>query len=326
MSRPIRKKVLNVERDMAPLHPVLEPLVRYAQEHPSTHPRDVGYDLIREQHVATSFATEAPAPVMADTRDVVIATRDGELSARVYVPTELSSSAIGVYFHGGGFVMGTLESYDALARRLATACGIAVVSVAYRLAPEHKFPAAIHDAEDVILALAANADIVGLAKGPLVLFGDSAGGGIAAVAAQQVRGRVSLAAQVLMYPTLGPEILTDSAHRLGTGYFLEMDHLAYHYSQYLGEASHADPRVTPLLATDLSGLAPAIILVAEFDPLRDEAVNYAGLLTHFGVDVELLEAEGMVHSFLKLGGLMPDALSELDDLGRHVRAFVASHS
>ena len=311
---------------MAPLHPVLEPLVRYAQEHPAAHPRDLGYEAIREQHIATSLATEAPAPEMASTNDISLVTRDGFVPARVYVPRELSSTAIGVYFHGGGFVMGTLESYDALARRLAAACGIAVVSVAYRLAPEHKFPAALHDAEDVVLALAADSGIAGLPTGPLVLFGDSAGGCVAAVAAQQVRGRVSLAAQVLMYPTLGPEILTDSAHRLGTGHFLEMDHLAYHYGQYLGDASHADPRVTPLLASDLSGLAPAVILVAEFDPLRDEAVNYAGLLTHFGVDVELLEAEGMVHSFLKLGGLLPDALEELDDLGRHVRNFVASHS
>ena len=311
---------------MTPLHPVLEPLVRYAQEHPAAHPRDLGYQAIREQHVATSLATEAPAPQMASTNDISLATRDGYVSARVYVPRELSSTAIGVYFHGGGFVMGTLDSYDALARRLAAACGIAVVSVAYRLAPEHKFPAAIHDAEDVVLSLAADSRIAGLPSGPLVLFGDSAGGCVAAVAAQQMRGRVSIAAQVLMYPTLGPEILTDSAHRLGTGYFLEMDHLAYHYAQYLGDASHADPRVAPLLASDLSGLAPAVILVAEFDPLRDEAVNYAGLLTHFGVDVELLEAEGMVHSFLKLGGLMPDALEELDDLGRHVRNFVASHS
>ena len=311
---------------MAPLHPVLEPLVRYAQEHPALHPRDVGYEQLREQHLATSLATEAPAPEMARVSDITLPTRDGEIPARVYVPPELVSTAIGIYFHGGGFVMGTLESYDALARRVATACGIAVISIAYRLAPEHPFPAAINDAEDVVLALASDASLADLADGPLVLFGDSAGGGIAAVTAQQVKSRVKLAAQVLMYPTLGPELLTDSAHRFATGYFLEMDHLAFHYSNYLGAASHADPRVTPLLATDLSGLAPAVILVAEFDPLRDEAVNYAGLLTHFGVDVELLEAEGMVHSFLKLGGLMPDALEELDDLGRHVRSFVASHS
>jgi acetyl esterase len=311
---------------MAPLHPVLQPLVQYAQSHPAPHPRDVGYAAIREQHLATSLATEAPSPEMADVREIQIATRGGKVAARVYTPKEISSSALGVYFHGGGFVMGTLGSYDALARRLAHTCGITVVSVAYRLAPEHPFPAAIHDAEDAVLALAADRNLVGGTTGPIVIFGDSAGGGIAAITAQQLRGRVPLAAQVLMYPTLGPELLTDSAHRYGTGYFLEMDHLAYHYEQYLGDASHADPRVTPLLAPDLAGLAPAVIVVAEFDPLRDEAVNYAGLLTHFGVDVELLEAEGMVHSFLKLGGLMPDALEELDDLGRHVQRFIASHS
>jgi acetyl esterase len=310
---------------MSPLHPVLAPLVEWARNNPSPHPRDIGYEQVRVQHLATSLATEASPPTMADVWDITIPTRDGVAPVRVYRPLELTSSATGVYCHGGGFVMGTLESYDTLARRLAAACGITLVSVDYRLAPEHPFPAGLHDVLDVTSHIAQNPSSVNAERGPVVLFGDSAGGCLAAVVAQQLAGRVAIAAQVLMYPTLGPEILTESAHQFGTGYFLEMEHLAYHYENYLGTASHADPRVSPLLATDLTDVAPAVIVVAEFDPLRDEAVHYAGLLSHFGVDVELLEAEGMVHSFLKLGGLVPEALDELHDLGRHVREFVTRH-
>ena len=317
--------MLSVIDIMAPLHPVLASLITLAHENPPPHPREIGYQELRAQHVATSRLTEAPPPEMAGVVDTTIPTRDGSVPIRIYTPLEQSSSAIGVYFHGGGFVMGTLESYDALSRRLAVACGITIVAVEYRLAPENPFPSGLNDAIDATFHVAQNPSSVNCAPGPIVLFGDSAGGCLAAVVAQQVVGRIDVAAQVLMYPTLGPEILTESAHRFGTGYFLEMDHLAFHYGNYLGAASHADPRVSPLLAPQLSEVAPAVIVVAEFDPLRDEAVNYAGLLTHFGVDVELLEAEGMVHSFLKLGGLIPEALDELDDLGRHVREFVARH-
>ncbi|MBU6232784.1 MAG: alpha/beta hydrolase [Acidobacteria bacterium] len=310
---------------MAPLHPVLAPLVEWARNNPSPHPRELGYAQVRDQHLATSLATEASPPAVAEVWDTTLPTRDGAIQVRVYKPLEPTSSAIGIYCHGGGFVMGTLDSYDGLARRLAVACGLTLVSVDYRLAPEHPFPAGLHDVLDVTTHIAHHPESVNAAPGPLVLFGDSAGGCLVAVAAQELAGHCDIAAQVLMYPTLGPEILTESAHRFGTGYFLELDHLTYHYSQYLGSASHADPRVSPLLANDLTGVAPAVIVVAEFDPLRDEAVHYAGLLTHFGVDVELWEAEGMVHSFLKLGGLVPEALEELHDLGRHVREFVTRH-
>jgi acetyl esterase len=116
--------------------------------------------------------------------------------------------------------------------------------------------------------------------------------------------------------------VTESSHRYGGGYFLDLDHLRFDYSQYLGSFSdHTDPRVTPLMFNDLRGAPPAIVLVAECDPLRDEGVAYAGLLEHFGVRVELLEAEGMVHGFLRLGALVPEALQIVDDLARHMRDF-----
>jgi acetyl esterase len=122
-----------------------------------------------------------------------------------------------------------------------------------------------------------------------------------------------------LYPTLGPELLTDSAHRFGSGFLLELEDLRWDYYQYLaGFTDHADSRVSPLMSVDLTGSAPAIVVVAECDPLRDEAVAYAGLLEHFGTRVQILEAEGMVHGFLRLGGVVPDALSIVDDLAAHL--------
>ncbi|MHB1969129.1 MAG: alpha/beta hydrolase fold domain-containing protein, partial [Acidimicrobiales bacterium] len=159
-----------------------------------------------------------------------------------------------------------------------------------------------------------------------VLMGDSAGANLVAVASRLVRDDVELAGQVLLYPTLGPEVMTESAHRYGAGYLLELDQLARDYRRYLAGADPTDWRVSPLLCGDLAGVAPAILVVAECDPLRDEAVAYAGLLEHFGVPVELLEAKGMVHGFIRYGGVVPSALAIIDDLAAHVGRLVRSPS
>jgi acetyl esterase len=160
---------------------------------------------------------------------------------------------------------------------------------------------------------------------PLIVIGDSAGGNLAACVAAMTREEHLLAAQVLIYPPMGPEVLSKSAHEYATGYMLEMDHLHFDYRQYLASyRNHADPRVSPLLNEDLSGSVPAIVVVAEFDPLRDEGLAYAGLLEHFGTPVEILEGEGMVHGFLQLGGVVPECLSILDDLALHLERFVSA--
>jgi acetyl esterase len=159
-------------------------------------------------------------------------------------------------------------------------------------------------------------------------MGDSAGATLIAVATALTRSEpLGIAAQVLIYPTLGPEMLTDSSHTYAKGYLLDVDHLRYDYGQYLGEwRDHTDPRVSPLMFANLTGAPPAIVLVAECDPLRDEGVAYAGLLEHFGVPVELLEAEGMIHGFLRMGGLVPEAIEIVDDLAAHMHRYVESAS
>ena len=308
-----------------PIHPQLAPILEYLRENPGPNPIDLTVDEVRVNHTATSQSTEAPAPEMARIFEIRIPTRGGSIGARVFVPLARSHQAVGVYLHGGGFVLGTLDSYDALARRIADVSQAVIVSIDYRLAPEHPFPAGNDDAEDAVRWVDANREQLENASGPLFVIGDSAGACLAAVAANAVSKDVALAGQVLLYPVLGPELLTESRHNYATGYFLEMDHLNHNYAHYLGDwTDHTDQRVTPLLATDLSGSPTAIIVIAEFDPLRDEGANYAGLLEHFGVKVELLEAEGMPHSFFKLGALVPDVLDEMNDLGVHIRAMISA--
>jgi acetyl esterase len=261
---------------------------------------------------------------MASQDDRALVLEDRTLGARLYVPMNEEAQALVIYFHGGCFVMGDLSTHEWLCRRLAFDTKMRFLAIDYRLAPEHPFPAALNDAVDVIRYVATHRREFGDERSQLIVMGDSAGANLATVAVTQLRDENhGIAAQVLIYPTLGPELVTDSAHRYGTGYLLDLDSLRYDYGQYLGEfGDHTDPRVTPLLCDDLSRVAPAIVVVAECDPLRDEGVAYAGLLGHFGVSVELLEAEGMVHGFLEMGGVIPEALAIVDDFASHLHRLV----
>ena len=308
-----------------PIHPTIGAVLDLMKERPGVKPTELSLGEVRANHLAMSLATDGPLVEMSEIVELSIPTRSGEIAARLYVPSDDAGDALGVYFHGGGFVLGTLDSYDGLARRLADASNMRVLSVAYRLAPEHPFPSGPQDCEDAVRWVFEHRGELGHADAKVVLLGDSAGGTLAAVTTNQLCRELPISLQVLLYPTMGPEILTESVHTYGTGYFLEMDHLRHNYDLYLqGLDDHTDPRVTPLLAPDLSGTPPTIIVIAECDPLRDEAENYAGLLEHFGVRVELLEALGMPHSFFKLGGIVSEALDEMKDLGGRICLMVES--
>jgi acetyl esterase len=261
---------------------------------------------------------------MAHQEDLEIELEGRTLRARLYVPEAEEAKALVLYFHGGSFVVGDLDTHEFLCRRLAFDTGMRFLAVDYRLAPEHPFPAGLDDAIDTIRYVARHRDDFGDDSVQLIVMGDSAGANLVAVAASELRDDdVGIAAQVLIYPTLGPELVTDSAHIYGKGFLLDLENLRYDYSQYLGAwVDHTDPRVTPLLCFDLARVAPAILVVAECDPLRDEGVAYAGLLSHFGVPTEILEAEGMIHGFLEMGGVVPEALEIIDDLAKHMHRFV----
>lgn len=306
------------------VHPAFEPILRQAREHPPSHPSSVSVEARRQTFRDEAFALRGAMAPMTSREDRTIEVDGRSIGVRLYVPLSEESRALVIYFHGGSFVTGDLDTHEWLCRRLAADTKMRFLAIDYRLAPEHPFPAGLNDAMDAIRYVANHRSEFGVANSRLIVMGESAGANLATVAAAQLRDEgLPLAAQVLIYPTLGPELMTESAHTFASGYFLDLDHLRYDYRQYLGQyGDHTDPRVTPLLRLDLSGVAPAVVVVAQCDPLRDEAVAYAGLLRHCGVPVELLEAKGMVHGFLEMGGVVPEALEVVDDLATHLHRLV----
>ena len=306
------------------IHPDYEKYLRTLPESVA-HPSSLSTLERRVEYRERALRQRGPLEEMADVRDGVIVLEGRDLRYRLFVPHQERGDALVVYLHGGSFVFGDLDTHEALCRRLAKDTSMRFLAVDYRLAPEQPFPAAVDDAIDSLRYVSAHIEDFAAAGTKLIAMGDSAGASLVAVAASATRHDLSLAGQVLIYPTLGPEVMTDSSHRFATGYILEIDHLRYDYQQYLGEwTDHTDPRVTPLFAADLTGAPSAIVVVAECDPLRDEAVAYAGLLEHFGVRVEILEAEGMLHGFLRMGHVIPDAMNIVDDVATHLSQYVAN--
>ena len=244
--------------------------------------------------------------------DRVIPGPGGDLAVRVYTPLVTSSNVLPalVFFHGGGFVLGDLETHDDLCRVLSNESGFRVVSVDYRLAPEHPFPAAVDDCFAATKWVAANAALLGIDPGRLAVGGDSAGGNLAAVVSQLARAAgPRIAFQLLIYPVaqLGaPD--TPSMRENAKGYFLEKDGMDWFTRLYAPDKdSRHDPRISPLQAKDLSGLPPAYVITAGFDPLRDEGRDYADALDKAGVAVTYVNYPGMVHGFFSMRSLIPKA-------------------
>lgn len=243
---------------------------------------------------------------LADVRDATAA----GVPVRVYRPEAEGALPAIVHLHGGGWVLGDFDTHDAVCRDLAAGSGCAVVAVDYRLAPEHPFPAALEDSLAVVRAV----DELGLDPERVGVFGDSAGGGLAAVIARELRGAVRH--QALVYPVCDARVgATDSYARYGEGHFMTTGDMRWFVDHYAAGVDPTDPRLSPLAAEDLTGAAPATIVLAECDPLRDEGVAYARRLEEAGVEVELREYPGQIHPFVLLAGVIDD--------GRDARAFVA---
>jgi acetyl esterase len=306
------------------VHPSLEPYVNAVRAEPAPHPSLLSADERRAAYRELALANRGEPEAVASLREVALELEGRTLRARLYGPYNDEGKALVVYFHGGGFVVGDLDTHDALCRRLSSDTRMRFLSVEYRLAPEYPFPAGIDDAVDTIRYAVAHLGDFDVPGAEVIVMGDSAGATLMTVACALTKDEgLGVAAQVVIYPTLGPELFTDSVHEFGVGHTLDIDHLRYDYGLYLdGWTDHSDPRVTPLMFNDLAGAPSAIVVVAECDPLRDEAVAYAGLLEHFGVRVELLEAEGMIHGFLRLPTMVPEALEIIDDLAEHMHRYV----
>jgi acetyl esterase len=254
----------------------------------------------------------------------VIARPDGAagLPARAYWPTAVEPVGALVWFHGGGWCIGDLDGFDRVCRSLCNASSATLVSIDYRLAPEHPYPAAVEDADlAVAWATGHGAEQLGFDPARVAIGGDSAGGNLATVAARHARD--TLRAQLLVYPALDAAMGSDSYREHGGFSLLTRDAMAFCWRTYLGAAgspSGSEPDASPLNATDLSGLPPAFVAVAGWDVLRDEGVAYARALEAAGVEVTLREYEDMSHGFIRWGGVVDRARELHAELGAYARA------
>lgn len=253
------------------------------------------------------------------------------LPLRLYRPEQPAAAApVLVYFHGGGFVVGSLDSHDGVCRELCARSGCAVLAVGYRLAPEHRFPTALQDGQDCLAWLAANADQLGLDPCRVALGGDSAGATLATVLAieaarQGAQAAIRPRAQLLCYPVTDASRQSVSRTLFGEGYLLESETLEWFYDHYARTPQDRhDWRFSPLLAEDLSGVAPAIVALAGLDPLLDEGLAYAERLRKAGVAVELVELPGMTHDLLRMATVLPEVLQVHDRLGHALREMLTT--
>ena len=260
--------------------------------------------------ITVDLVTDESRVPVGSTEDLEVAGRP----ARLYRPEGEGPWPTLVYLHGGGFVVGDLDTHDQTCRRFCRDAGLVVLSVDYRLAPEDPYPAGVEDALAAVEWAAAHRDELG-GTDLLAVGGDSAGGNIAAVVAQERRDLVS--AQVLLYPVVDFASEYPSKVENAEGYFLDMPLMAWFHRHYTGpevrEEHLTDARLSPFLG-DVDGVAPALVVTAEYDPLRDEGEAYADKLAAAGVHVDRVRYDGMIHGFLDMGALSPAAAAAVDDV------------
>jgi acetyl esterase len=264
---------------------------------------------------------------IAISRDGVVPAEElpGDLQAipyRVYRPSDEPVLPALVYFHGGGWVIGDLDTHEGICRALANSAGCAVFSVDYRLAPEHKYPAAADDCYAFTRWLAENSEAQGVDPGKIAVGGDSAGGNLAAVVALMARdsGSPSLCCQLLIYPVTDYSYETESYLENAEGYGLTLAGMTWFWNHYLArESDGGESRASPIQAETLEGLPPAYVITAGFDPLRDEGDAYAARLIEAGVPVELDRYEGMIHGFCVYLGRLDQAGISVDRMSAALR-------
>lgn len=299
------------------MHDVIRRMARAAR--PPFHTLSVTQ--ARAAYEAGSGVLDIPKPALRRVEDFSIPARDGHaMPARLYAPSDEALPVL-LYLHGGGFTIGGIATHDVLCRQLSHLAGCAVVSLDYRLAPEHKFPTAAHDAWDALQWLAAHAAIQGLDASHLAVGGDSAGGTLAAMCAIAARdAALPLALQLLFYPGCAPHQDSPSHRRFAHGFVLEEADIHWFFNHYLRSPSdREDWRFAPLMAPHVDGVAPAWLGLAECDPLIDEAVLYGDKLRAAGVPVDLEIYRGVTHEFIKMGRILPEARHAHADAARALR-------
>ncbi len=266
------------------------------------------------QALKAMYTPVVSTPV-AHVEDRVVKSPDGDIPVRIYTPQGRGPFPVLVFFHGGGWVVGDLETHDDSCRRLANGANCLVVSVEYRLAPEHKFPAGLKDCYAATQWVATDAAHFNGDPLRIAVGGASAGGNLAAVVAQMTRDRggPALVFQLLIYPATDFRMNTVSSKENAEGYYLTTPDMIWFMNHYLNtEEEKLNPLASPLLAPDLSGLPPALVITAEYDPLRDEGELYGQALKEAGVPVTVSRYNGMIHGFVSLASIF--------DQGKHAVA------
>lgn len=308
-----------------PFHPQVQAIWDRLDADPVPGLYTLSIEEARERDVRGATTTAGALEPVAEIRDLTIPGPAGPLAARLYRPAGADPRPGLVYFFGGGWSLGTLDTSDAVCRMIANRAGCATVAVSYRLAPEHKFPAAVDDCYAGTAWVAANARELGIDAGRLAVGGDSSGGNLAAAVALLARDRrgPSLAHQLLVYPNTDYAADTDSRRECDDPHFFNTKSIAWYWGMYLAAAGDGrNPLASPLLAPDVSGLPPATVITAEFDPLRDEAELYGQKLADAGVQAEILRYDGVMHGFFTMVGILDPAREAIEAAAdRLARAF-----
>jgi acetyl esterase len=295
------------------LHPQAQALLRLIEERglPPTHTLSPAE--ARQLYRERRFFTQPAPPEVASARDLEAPGASGAIPLRFYRPAGSAPAdvlPVLVYYHGGGFVIGDLDTHDTLCRQLCNLSGSAVVAVDYRLAPEHPFPAAVDDVLAATRWVRSQASSLHVDANRMAVGGDSAGGNLAAVVALAARdaGDPPLAFQLLIYPATDQRHGAPSHTTNGQGYLLTRDTIHYFRGHYMPDpAGQLDWRASPLLHADHAGLPPALVLTAGYDPLRDEGLQYAQKLTEAGNRATLVNFERQIHGFITMGKVLDEA-------------------
>lgn len=295
-----------------PVDSQVEKILYWAQRASTPPYHELGAVLARELYAKAVVTLDVAKIELHDVRDLRLELTGRTIRVRQYAPREhnwAEPMPALLYFHGGGFTIGSVDTHDRICRVLAKGADCLVFSVDYRLAPEHRFPAAVDDAFDAMAWLYAEASTLGVDRERIAVGGDSAGGTLAAACALHARDRgLPLALQMLIYPGMGSRQDTDSHQRLARGYLLDAPVIQWFFGQYLGsEADRDDWRFAPLMAPSVAHTAPAWLALAEFDPLVDEGLSYAERLETAGVPVQCTVYEGMIHAFFQHAGFVVKA-------------------
>jgi acetyl esterase len=292
-----------------------------AVDGPPAH--EVPIEQARAGHESETVHLSGPGEAVAEVTDVEVEAPCGSIPVRLYRPEGDTPLPVVAYLHGGGWAVGSIESFDTVVRALANASGALVASVGYRLAPEAPFPAGLEDCLCAVRWLAANAQEHGGDPQRLAVAGDSAGGNLATVVARRLRGEVPIRMQALIYPVTDAGCNTPSYRDFGAEYGLTAASMQRYWNLYLDGGDGLDPDASPLRAPDLEGMPPAFVLTADHDPLRDEAEAYAAALEQAGVPAQTRRYDGTVHGFWRWLAVTAVSRRAVEEVGGALREALA---